>query len=411
MKLNYGPRLKQFAYRPLERDSFINLLDGSVRSGKTTALLPKILYACQYPVQGWRVIGGVSKASIYRNTLHDLFNLVGSSRYSYNAQTGMMRLCGSDWMVIGAGDEGSEKAVRGLTASVAFVDELTKIPQSFYNMLISRLSPDGARFYATTNPDTPNHWVKTDIIDNQELVRFGDLFYMQCTMADNPNLSESYIEKMKRQYRGAFYKRFIEGLWVTAEGAIYGDSWSDDLLYDDADLPARCLNPEDHIVSLDYGTVNPLAANEGLDDGETVWIHRELNYDSAKEQKQLTDDGYVRLLGKWIAESPIRDAHPRIVIDPSAASFRAACISQGWWVKDADNDVLEGIKLVSSVMAQRKIRINRKCENTIRELRNYAWDERAAKRGDEKPLKVNDHHADSCRYLCKDIFKPWRIEN
>lgn len=411
MTLNYGPRLKSFAYRPLEDDRFINLLDGSVRSGKTVACWPKVLYACQYPVQGWRVMAGSSKASIYRNILHDIFNLVGSSRYSYNNQTGLMRLCGSDWMVIGAGDEGAEKAVRGMTASVAFVDELTKIPQSFYNMLISRLSPDGARFYATTNPDTPSHWVKKDIIDNKDLHHAGDLFYMQCTMSDNPNLSPDYIEKMKRQYRGAFYKRFIEGLWVTAEGAIYGDSWSDDLLYDDAELPAQCLDPENHAIGLDYGTINPLAAVEGLDDGETVWLHREFYYDSAKEQRQLTDQEYIGVFGRWLKDSPIRDANPCIIIDPSAASFRAACIGEGWWVKDADNEVIEGIKTVSTVLAQRKLRINRKCENTIREMRNYAWDEKAAKRGEEKPMKVADHTPDACRYMCREIFKPWRIES
>ena len=410
MILNYGPRLKRFAYRPLENDRFINLLDGSVRSGKTVSMWPKILYACRYAVPGWRIIAASSKASAYRNLLNDIFNLVGSSRYSYNVQSGMMKLCGSDWMVLGAGDEGAEKAVRGMTGSVAFIDELTKVPQSFYNMLVSRLSPDGARLYATTNPDTPSHWVKTDVIDNQELHKAGDLFYMHCTMADNPNLSQSYIEKMKRQYRGSFYKRFIEGQWVTAEGAIYGDYWSDEILYDDAELPAHLLNPEDHAIGLDYGTVNPFAGVEGLDDGTTLWIDREFWYDSATEQKQLTDAEYVRLLGKWIKESKIRDANPRIVIDPSAASFRAACVSEGWWMKDADNEVLEGIKTVSSVMGAKKIRINRKCENLIRELRNYAWDDKAAKRGEEKPMKVQDHSADACRYLIRDIFKPWRVE-
>ena len=410
MILRYGPRIKSFAYRPLERDRFQNLLDGSVRSGKTTALFPKLLYACQYPVEGWRILAGVSKQSIYRNVLHDTFLRLGPSRYSYNVQSGMLKLCGSDWVVIGAGDEGAEKHVRGLTGAVAFVDELTKVPQSFYNMLISRLSSKEARFYATTNPDTPNHWVKTDIIDNQDLHRAGDLFYLQCTMDDNPNLDDEYKERMKRQYRGAFYKRFIEGQWVTAEGAIYGDYWSDDLLYDDHELPARCLDPENHIVPLDYGTINPLACGEMFDDGETVWLHREFWWDSATEQRQLTDAEYIVKLGKWLKESPIRDAHPCIVIDPSAASFRAACIAEGWWVKDADNEVLEGIRLVSSVLAQRKLRINRKCVHTIEQMRNYSWDEKAAKRGEEKPLKVNDHGPDYVRYGCKEIFKPWRVE-
>ena len=51
-------------------------------------------------------------------------------------------------------------------------------------------------------------------------------------MADNPNLTAEFVEAQKRLYTGFFYKRFIEGLWVIAEGAIYKDSWSEALLYD-----------------------------------------------------------------------------------------------------------------------------------------------------------------------------------
>ena len=82
MRLNYGPRLKEFAFRPLELDRRINVLEGSVRSGKTWALHPKILQACRYNVNGWKVLTGVSKQTIFNNVLNDLFNIVGPSNYT-----------------------------------------------------------------------------------------------------------------------------------------------------------------------------------------------------------------------------------------------------------------------------------------------------------------------------------------
>lgn len=407
MKLRYGPKLRRFALRPLEQDRFINLLDGAVRSGKTTALLPKMIYACFYPVRGWRVVAGLSKSSIYRNVLNDLFNLVGPSRYEYSMQTGLLRLCGSDWIVIGAADEGSEKAVRGLTCGVAFVDELTRVPQSFYNMLVSRLSEPGSRLYATTNPDVPTHWVKTEIIDNPRIRR--DLEYIHCTMDDNPSLTSAYKDRMRRAYRGSFYRRFIEGLWVTAAGAVYGDYLNDRILFEE--VPYMAANHSHaHIIGIDYGTVNPFVALEGLDDGETLWITRELYYDSSLEQQQKTDEEYLLMLERWIRQSVVPNPGPMVVIDPSAASFRALLASSGHWARDANNEVLEGIRTVSSVLARRRIRIHTSCRMLYDELSNYSWDTRAAARGEERPLKVRDHACDALRYMVMEIFKPWRVE-
>ena len=40
-------------------------------------------------------------------------------------------------------------------------------------------------------------------------------------MDDNLTLSEKVKERYKRMFAGVFYKRNVEGLWVTAEGRIY----------------------------------------------------------------------------------------------------------------------------------------------------------------------------------------------
>jgi hypothetical protein len=152
---NFGSLAERFAMRPPEKDCPINILEGAVRSGKTWCLHPKALSCCRYNVDGRKLISGVSKQSIYNNVLTDLFEIIGPRNYSFNRNSGQLRLCNTDWLVIGAKDEGSEKYIRGLTVGVALCDELSLMPQSFFQMLLSRMSPEGARLYATTNPDSP----------------------------------------------------------------------------------------------------------------------------------------------------------------------------------------------------------------------------------------------------------------
>ena len=167
--LNYGPRMERFAMRPPELDKKINLAIGSVRSGKTWGLHSKILYLCEYPVQGRRLLTGVSKATIKTNVLSDLFNIVGKNGYHYNTQSGELKLLGTDWIVYGAHDEGSEKYIRGATIGAAVCDEVVLMPQSYFQMLLTRLSPPGARLYGSTNSDNSEHWLKKEYLDNPKL--------------------------------------------------------------------------------------------------------------------------------------------------------------------------------------------------------------------------------------------------
>ena len=314
--------------RPPEKGRPINILEGAVRSGKTWCLHPKALYCCQYSVEGRKVLTGVSKQSIYNNVLTDLFNIVGTRNYSYNRNTGDLNLCNSKWLVIGAKDEGSERYIRGLTVGVAICDEISLMPRSFFQMLLSRMSPEGARLYATTNPDSPYHWLKADYLDNLELKANNILWSQHFTMTDNPNLTSEFIETQKRLYSGFFYQRFIQGLWVIAEGAIYKDSWSDALVYDLDDEP-QCLRlPGGHqqrIIAIDYGTTNPMVFLDIYDDGRQFWVTREYYWDSLVEMRQKTDAEYADDLVDFIG--PQQNA--KVIIDPSAASFKAEVSKRG----------------------------------------------------------------------------------
>lgn len=408
--LNYSARAERFAMRPLEKDLPLNILYGAVRSGKTWCLHPKALYACAYPVQGRKIFTGVSKQSVLNNVLTDLFNLVGSKNYSYNHNTGRLKIFDSDWLVIGAKDEGSEKYIRGLTVGLAFCDEISLMPQSFFQMLLTRLSPAGSRLYGTTNPDNPYHWLKVDYLDNEELER--TLWSAHFTMADNPNLTAEYREAQERLYKGVFRKRFIEGLWVIAEGAIYKDSWSDDLVYDRQDEPIGLRGAggfQQRVIAIDYGTTNPMVFLDIYDDGKLFWVVREYYWDSAVEMRQKTDAEYADDLIAFIGPE---SRYLKIIIDPSAASFKAEVNKRGLWCMEADNEVNDGIRIVSMVLNKRLARFCRQdASRTIQEMQTYAWDERAAKHGEEKPLKVRDHCPDAFRYFVKNEVPHWRLES
>ena len=208
----------------LYNDKRINLLTGSVRSGKTyVSLLKWAIFVGMMPENSEFLMTGKTLTSLKRNCLGLLQDLVGSDNFTYSISQKSAKLFGRIIWLEGANDDRAESKIRGMTLAGAYVDELTQIPEDFYKMLLSRLSVKGAKLYATTNPDAPSHWVKVDIIDNEEIEKMVWNF----TLDDNEILkkeNEEYFENLKKEYQsmgGVFYDRFILGLWVLAEGLIY----------------------------------------------------------------------------------------------------------------------------------------------------------------------------------------------
>lgn len=208
----------------LNDDKRINLLTGSVRSGKTyVSLLKWAIFVGTMPENAEFLMTGKTLTSLKRNCLGLLQTLVGTNNFKFSLSSKSAKLFGRTVWLEGANDDRAESKIRGMTLAGAYIDELTQIPTDFYKMLLSRLSVKNAKLYATTNPDTPNHWVKTDIIENDEI----DKQVWSFKFDDNEILkreNEEYFEQLKREYQSmgdVFYQRFILGLWVLAEGLIY----------------------------------------------------------------------------------------------------------------------------------------------------------------------------------------------
>lgn len=195
----------------------INLLYGSVRSGKTwISLLKWAIWVGQQPIDKQFLMVGKTITTLKRNCLVLLEELIGDN-IIYSISQKKALIFGRTVWLEGANDERSESKIRGMTLMGVYVDELTQIPRDFYLMALSRLSEKGAVFLATTNPDHPKHYVKTEIIDNDVL----DKQVIKFLIDDNIFLDEAYKENLKKEYTGVFYQRFILGEFVRAEGIIF----------------------------------------------------------------------------------------------------------------------------------------------------------------------------------------------
>lgn len=205
---------KKFLKDDLRR---INLLYGSVRSGKTwISLLKWAIWVGQQASDKQFLMVGKTITTLKRNCLVLLEELIGDN-ITYSISQKKAVIFGHTVWLEGANDERSESKIRGMTLMGVYIDELTQIPQDFYLMALSRLSEKGAVFLATTNPDHPKHYVKTEIIDNDLL----DKQVIKFLIDDNIFLDETYKDNLKKEYSGVFYQRFILGEFVRAEGIIF----------------------------------------------------------------------------------------------------------------------------------------------------------------------------------------------
>lgn len=120
--------------------------------------------------------------------------------------------------IFGGKDEGSAALIQGMTLSGVMLDETALMPRSFCEQAIARCSVDNSRLWFNCNPENPAHWFYTEWIKKAV---DKNCLYLHFTMDDNPSLSEEIKQRYKNLYSGSFYKRFIEGKWVSCDGAVY----------------------------------------------------------------------------------------------------------------------------------------------------------------------------------------------
>lgn len=370
--------------------------DGAVRSGKTLAMGLSFFLWAMVSFQGRQFgVCGKTISSLRRNVLAEVLprlqamGAVWREKRSENLVEIAFLGRENRFYLFGGRDESSAGLIQGITFAGILLDEAALMPQSFVEQACARCSVTGSRLWFNCNPAGPGHWFyKRWILEAEQ----RNCLRLHFTMEDNPSLTEAIRQRYRRLYSGVFYRRFILGEWVQAEGRVY------DFFEPDMVRPAPAEGFEKWYVSCDYGTVNPTSMGLwGLRRG--VWYRvREFYFSSRREQRQMTDTEYADALSKLAGGRTVE----AVIVDPSAASFMEVLRRRGWRVRKADNDVLAGIRLTADCLKTGKIVLCEGCADCLREMEQYVWDLSGGSR--DRVKKEHDHAMDDMRYFVSTVL-------
>ena len=370
--------------------------DGAVRSGKTMAMGLSFFIWASTCFDGQRFgVCGKTVGSLRRNVLSEILprlkelGAVWKEKRTENCIT--IRFLGHEnqFYTFGGRDESSASLIQGITFAGVLLDEVALMPRSFVEQACARCSVAGSRLWFNCNPAGPEHWFyKAWILEAEK----RNCLRLHFTMEDNPALTAAIRQRYERLYSGVFYRRFVLGQWVQAEGRVY-DFFGPDMV---RLPPAEPM--ERYYISCDYGTVNPTSMGLwGLREG--VWYRlKEFYFDSRAQRRQMTDAEYADALEGLAGGRNIT----AVIVDPSAASFMEVLRRRGHRVRKAKNDVLAGIRLTADQLKKGKVVICQGCRDCLREMDAYVWDLSAGER--ERVKKEHDHAMDDMRYFVSTVL-------
>ncbi len=352
----------------------LNIFEGSVRSGKTyISLIMWGFWVAHMPKDKAYLMAGKTLTTLKRNVLEPMTELFGGC-FLYSVTKKEARLFGRKIYLEGAANAGAEGKIRGMTLQGAYCDELSLFGEDFFTMLLSRLSEDNAKLFATTNPDTPSHWLKRDYLDKN----LPELLALCFTLDDNPYLSREYVNALKSEFSGVFYDRFILGRWVAAEGRIY-ECFSDKSIISVSELEKRLSENGlvTSVVGVDYGGNKSASVfcHIGFDRGfNNVYVLSE-HYDPRNRSAESLISAFTEYISREKERHPcLAAAYCDSAEQLLVKSFRSAVRLE---VKNAlKRPINTRINLTNRLLAAGRLHISEECPKLIEAIRSAVWDER-----------------------------------
>lgn len=390
MMINFNPKQAELIRR-LKNNQLarINVLEGAVRSGKTwISLIVFALWVATMPKDATFLMVAKTLTSLKRNCLELLQSLVGEDNFSYNLSQKQGTLFGRTVYLEGVNDVRAEGKIRGMTLTGAYCDELTLFTEDFFTMLLSRLSMPGAKLFASTNPDSPLHWFNVKYLKRAEEL---DMLVIRFSILDNHTLDPAYVEALKQEYTGVFYKRFILGMWVVADGACY---------------PKFANNPDEYIidalpeganfisVGVDFGgnrslTTFVATAFHGNYDALTVIKDHHIEGRKGEIDADKVNAEFIKFVNDLRAEYnvPVKyvfaDSEAQYLIN----GMRKAAMQLGLSIGESKKvEVVQRIICTNSLMNTGRFKIMRNCQLVRDGLMGAVWNPKAAEKGRDERL-------------------------
>ena len=361
-------------------DHWFNVAEGGKRGGKNVLITMAYCTILEKHPSRIHLIAGVSTATARLNILDcDGFGLKNYFEGRCREGTYQNRDClyiqtatGEKVVLVsGGGKAGDEKLIKGNTYGTAYITEANECSETFIKEVFDRtLSSPDRKVFHDLNPKAEGHWYYENILNlhekkQNENPEYG-FNYGHFTIADNMSISDDQLRAVLATYDRStvWYARDILGKRKAAEGLVYPffSAGQDTYLFhgDASHIDGQFY------VSIDYGTHNPCSMGLWvIHDGKALRI-KESYFDSRAERVQRTDEEHYAELERLTKGYYIQ----AVVVDPSAASFIETIRRHGkYLVIPADNDVLNGIRCVASLMQAGLVTIQN-VDKTAEEIRS-----------------------------------------
>jgi PBSX family phage terminase large subunit len=206
---------------------FLTVWEGAVRSSKTVASVFAFMLEVIKSTDTRFLMLGRSQSAVMANCIDSDYGLLdlagGLAKIRRDSQNETyLDLAGKRIDLFGGENISSFKAFRGRTYGMVYVDEANlQHPNTIAECFNRTIASKSRKHFFTLNPDVPAHWLYTDYLDKYKEENQSGYRWFHFTLDDNPAISEERKAELKSQYTGVFYKRFILGLRVNAEGGCY----------------------------------------------------------------------------------------------------------------------------------------------------------------------------------------------
>lgn len=381
-------------------NAFINIASGAVRSGKSITVDCRWLDFLGESKHDEFMMSGKTRDTLERNVINPIIKMIdGNLQYKYNKFDGIFEIEDKTCWCIGFNDEGVTNRIRGMTIGGWYADEIATATKNAVEMAISRCSLEDAKMFWTTNPDSPYHYIYTDYINNQELLSTGTVKVFNFLLNDNLNLTNAYKDHLKRvnSKSEVFYKRNILGQWVIAEGAIYDHFSESENVFN---TPINIKDYNEILLGCDYGVstvcVFGVMGVKKNSAGNHYYLLDEWYYDAQEQGLSKSDSEYCDIIVKLQNKYHIKHGY----LPHDAKSLKTAAEKDSRITMKIDTyapDTHGDIETIQNLINNNQFHIHSQCKNSITQAQTYCWDSKAQARGEDKPLKINDHCPDMWR--------------
>ncbi|MCI6553934.1 MAG: PBSX family phage terminase large subunit [Lachnospiraceae bacterium] len=391
------------------------IADGSIRSGKTIACIIGFLTWSQEMFSGQSfILAGKTMGALKKNVVRPMLQMMEAWGWPYtyirSGTDARLEIGSNTYYLYGANTEAAQDALQGLTAAGAYLDEAALFPKSFVDQAVARCSVDGWKFWMNCNPEGPHHFIREEYLSPEEMKK-KRVYHLHFTMDDNLSISPKRKEAYKNAWphRSVFYKRFILGLWVAAEGLIY-QQFADN-------VKAYTVNEEwlkgqeimYAVIGVDFGGTK--SAHSFTLTGFTKGFKQVVVLDEWYCRKRINPDqlqaAFVDFVKRAQAKYKVYEAYCDSAEQTLISGLETACMRAHVSI-DIRNAIKgpinDRIAFYNSLIAQHRWKIMDHCENTISAFEQAVYDDSKK----QKDVRLDDglmnvDSLDSCEYSTESV--------